>query len=107
MISRAEAERIEDRDIARRARERSTADKASEFTGFVGGAIVLGAAGSAGKGWIPAKIMNIDTDLVLGVLAYMYARRGKSKNHSMARGFSYSALAGGIRDIGASLATRF
>jgi len=107
MISRTEANRIESREDFRRAASKRQMESAAEFSGFVGGALALGAFGSGGKGWIPAKIMNVDTDLILGGVTYLYSRRGRSKNHAMARGFSFSALAGGIRDLGASLSARF
>lgn len=76
-------------------------------TGFIGGGLALGALGPKGRAMIPAQIMGIDSDFVIGGVALLYARRGSTRRHAQARGLAYAALAGGLRDLGASLSTRF
>lgn len=100
--SKKDAEQAADR--ARIARKN---ERAHVTTGFVAGSLAMGALGSGGRNMIPAQIMGIDSDFVIGGVAFLYSRRGTSKRHAQARGLAYSSLAGGLRDLGASLATRF
>lgn len=89
------------------ARTRAKSFKAQEMTGFVAGALATGALGPQGKNKLPVNIGPVDFDLGTGALAMLYARRGATKNHAYARGYAFQALAGGLRDLGASLSTRF
>lgn len=100
--TKSDAEAAVDRaNLARRT------ERAQTTTGFVGGALALGALGPQGRKMIPETIMGIDSDFVVGGALLFYGRRGSTKRHAQARGASYAALAGGLRDLGASLATRF
>lgn len=89
------------------ARNRMVSERAQTSLGFAVASLGAGALGPQGKAMIPAEIAGVDSDLVLGGLLFFYGRRGTSKRHAQARGASYAFLAGGLRDLGASLATRF
>lgn len=93
-------------EVREQARERSRGEQAAQMTGFVGGALALGALGAEGKAIIPESVAGLDTDLIIGG-GLFFLSRGPGKKRAMMRGAAYAALAGGLKDLGASLAKGF
>jgi hypothetical protein len=105
-MAESKVSRLEEQLDNRTMREKTRGEQAAELTGFVGGALALGALGPEGKAMIPATVAGLDSDLVIGG-ALMFLSRGSGKRKRMLRGAAFAALAGGLRDLGASLGKGF
>lgn len=89
------------------ARDRAKAYNAHMLTGFVASAVAVGALGPQGKGKLPERLGPMSFDLASGALALWWSRKGMTKKHAYARGYGFQALAGGLRELGGQLSSRF
>lgn len=94
-------------EVRQDGRERAKAYSGYMMSGFVMSALAVGALGPQGKNKIPEKLGPVPFDMGSGALALWWSRKGMTKKHAWARGYGFQALAGGLRQLGAELSTRY
>lgn len=94
-------------ELARGRKEARDKMERGQAQGFLFGGMALGALGPQGKDVLPKDFFGwFDFEWVVGGVAWWYSRKGTSKRHHQARGLAAVAVAGAVRDLGASLASR-
>lgn len=94
-------------DVRSDSRERARAYSGNMLTGFVASAVAVGALGPQGKGKLPERLGPMSFDLGSGALALWWSRKGMTRKHAWAAGYGFQALAGGLRELGAQMSSRY